>query len=46
MTGTTAQPSHELPHERKGTDTCDTLKKISGEKPTKPRGRGGGEENG
>ena len=31
MTGTTAQPSHEPPHKRKGTGTHHTGK-ISGEK--------------
>jgi len=41
MTGTTAQPSHEPPQERKGTGTRHT-ENISGEKPTKPRGRGRG----
>ena len=45
MTGTTAQPSHEPPHERKGTRTRHT-ENISGEKPNKPRGRARGEENG
>ena len=40
MTGTTAQPSHDPPHERKGTDTRHT-ENISGEKTTKPRGRRG-----
>ena len=45
MTGTTAQPSHEPPHERKGTRTNHT-ENISGEKPTKLWGREGGEENG
>ena len=35
MTGTTAQPSHEPPHQRKGTGTRHTEKKnISGENPT------------
>ena len=47
MTGTTAQPSHEPPHERKGTDTRHT-ENISREKTTKPRGKrgigGGGEK--
>ena len=43
MTGTTAQPSHEPPQERKGTGSHHT-ENISGEKPTKPKGRGGGEE--
>jgi len=38
MTGTTAQPSHKPPHERKGTGTRHT-ENISGEKPTKPKGR-------
>ena len=45
MTGTTAQPSHEPRHERKGTGTRHT-ENISGEKTTKPRGRRGGGENG
>ena len=40
MTGTTAQPSHEPLHERKGTGTCHT-ENISGEKTTKPGGRRG-----
>ena len=44
MTGTTAQPSHEPPHQRKGTGTRHTDKSISGEKPNRPRGRAGGEE--
>ena len=44
MTGTTAQPSHEPPHERKGTSTRHTEKKHQWRKPTKARGRGGGEE--
>ena len=47
MTGTTAQPSHEPPQERKGTGTRHTEKKkknIGGEKPTKPRGRGEGKK--
>ena len=43
MTGTTAQPSHEPPQERTGTGSHHT-ENISGEKPTKPKGRGGGEE--
>jgi len=43
MTGTTAQPSHEPPHERKGTGTCHT-ENISGEK--NQQSLGGGEENG
>ena len=34
MTGTTAQPSHEPPHERKGTGTRQT-ENISGEKNNK-----------
>ena len=44
MTGTTVQPIHEPPHERKGTGTRHTEKNISGEKTTKRRGRreGGG----
>ena len=46
MTGTTAQPSHEPPHQRKGTGTRHTDKSNSGEKPNRPRGRAGGEENG
>ena len=46
MTGTTAQPSHEPPHQRKGTGTRDTEKTSVEEKPNKPRGRAGGEENG
>ena len=46
MTGTTAQPSHEPPHKRKGTGTRHTDKSISAEKPDRPRGRAGGEENG
>ena len=45
MTGTTAQPSHEPPQERKGTGSHHT-ENISGEKLTKPKGREGGEENG
>ena len=45
MTDTTAQPSHEPPHKKKGTGTCYT-ENNSGEKPTKPRGGGGGGENG
>ena len=32
MTGTTAQPSHEPPHQRKGTGTRHTDESISGEK--------------
>ena len=43
MTGTTAQPSHEPPHEIKRTGTHHT-ENISGEKPTKPRGRGQGKK--
>ena len=46
MTGTTKQPSHEPPHQRKGTGTHHTDKSISGEKPNWPRGRVGEEENG
>ena len=46
MTGTTAQPSHEPPHQRKGTGTRHTDKSMSGEKPNGPGGRVGGEENG
>ena len=45
MTGTTAQPSHEPLHERKGTGTRHT-ENISGEKTTKPRGRRWGGGNG
>ena len=41
MTGTTAQPNHDPPQERKGTGTRHT-ENISGEKTTKPRGGGGG----
>ena len=41
MTGTTAQPSHEHPHQRKGTGTHHTEKDISGEN---PRSLGGGWE--
>ena len=41
MTGTTAQPSHEPPHQRKGTGTRHTEKDISGENPTS---LGGGRE--
>ena len=37
MTGTTVQPSHESPHERKGTEKTSVEKKT-----TKPRGRKGG----
>ena len=40
MTGTTAQPSHEPPHERKGTGTCHT-ENISGEKNQQSLGGGG-----
>ena len=43
MTETTVQPSHEPPHERKGTGTRHT-ENISGEK--KQQSLGGGEENG
>ena len=32
MTGTTAQPSHEHPQQRKGTGTHHTDENISGEK--------------
>ena len=46
MTGTTAQPSHEPPHERKGTGTRHTEKHQGEKKPTKPKGEGEGEENG
>ena len=46
MTGTTAQPSREPPHERKGTGTHHTEKHQWRKKLTKPRGRGGGKENG
>ena len=41
MTGTTAPPSHEPPHQRKGTGTRHTDKSISGENPT---GLGEGQE--
>ena len=47
MNGTTAQPSHEPPHERKGTGTRHT-ENISGEKQQSLRGGeggGGGGEN-
>ena len=40
MTGTTAQPSHELRHERKGTGTRHT-ENISGEKNQQSLGGGG-----
>ena len=41
MTATTAQPSHEPPHERKGTGTRHTEKtSVEREKTTKPRGEG------
>ena len=43
MTGTTAQPSHEPPHERKGTGTLHT-ENISGEKNQQSLRRGGGEK--
>ena len=46
MTGTTAQPSHEPPHQRKGTGTRHTEKTSVEKKPNKPRGRAGGDENG
>ena len=42
MTGTTAQPNHEPPHERKGTGTLHT-ENISGEKNQQSL-RGGGEK--
>ena len=42
MTGTTAQPSHEPPHQRKGTGTRHTDESISGEK--NPTGLGEGRE--
>ena len=42
-TSTTAQPSREPPHERKGTGTCHT-ENLWEEKPTKPRERGEGEK--
>ena len=42
MSGTTVQPSHEPPHQRKGTGTRHTDKSISGEK--KPTGLGEGRE--
>ena len=42
MTGTTAQPSHEPPHERKGTGTRHT-ENISGEKNNKAKGEERGE---
>ena len=45
MTGTTVQPSHEPPQERKGTGTHHT-ENISGEKANKALGERGGEENG
>ena len=45
MNGTTAQPSHEPPHQRKGTDTRHT-EKHQWRKPAMPRGRAEGEENG
>ena len=45
ITGTTVQPSHEPPHERKGTDTCLT-EKHQWKKTNKAYGEGGGEENG
>ena len=47
MTGTTAQPSHEPPQERKGTGTRHT-EKHQGEKKTNKafKGEGEGEENG
>jgi len=45
MTGTTALPSHEPPHERKGKGTRHT-ENISGEKANKALGEGEGEENG
>ena len=43
MTGTTAQPSHEPPHERKGTGTLHT-ENISGEKNQQSLRGGGGEK--
>ena len=43
MTGTTAQPSHEPPHERKGTCTCHT-QNICGEKQQSLGGGEGGEK--
>ena len=45
MTGITAQPSHEPPHERKGTGTLHT-ENISGEKNQQSLRGGGGGENG
>ena len=42
MTGTTAQPSHEPPHQRKGKGTRHTDESISGEK--NPTGLGEGRE--
>ena len=42
MTGTTVQPSHEPPQQRKGTGTRHTDKSISGEK--NPTGLGEGRE--
>ena len=48
MTGTTAQPSHEPPHQRKGTGTRHTEKKTSVEKNQQSLEGGGGrgKENG
>ena len=43
MTGITAQPSHEPPHERKGTGTLHT-ENISGEKNQQSLRGGGGEK--
>ena len=43
MTGTTANPAMS-PHTKGKEQAPVTLKNISGEKPTKPRGRAGGEE--
>ena len=43
MTGTTVQPSHEPPHERKGTGTHRT-ENISGEKKQQSLGGGGGKK--
>ena len=40
MTGTTAQPSHEPPHQRKGTGTRHTEKKTSVEKNSTSLGEG------
>ena len=47
MTGTTAQPSHEPPRQRKGTGTRQTDKaSVEKKKINRPRGRVGREENG